>query len=426
MKEKFLKIKENFLNKQKIFFWNIWKNIKNITNKIIISHNNLKSNLKSNLKDGILKKDITLGGNILEEKLFLEKEELDVQDEKKEILEERGRILKEEVELEKKEEIIDRKIKNNFSDIFKNEDIDWDIFGELLKKKKVISISDNSENALDSKNTKHEVKDLKKLFNLEYVRPIFVILSKYAFVLLLFLISLFISFILFFNIIFDSNNYIFNFLWWETLWSKNDILSADIKKRRASQLKIESSVKKMDWDVPSQIYIKTPYFDLLEKELKNSIFKFYSAETWKIKKISKVEKNELVILFNANPELSSLKSIFLKQDVLNSIINNRIYWKSVYKDLVDVTNNVFKYNDIINYVTYDNFSVNSDWEISVSWVVTDPSWKVFSQLFRLEKAINNSNHFNWVSIDNFNKTLNPDKNMWWMVTSINLRFNYIK
>ena len=155
------------------------------------------------------------------------------------------------------------------------------------------------------------------------------------------------------------------------------------------------------------------------------MFKYYD-EDWNIKKISNKDRDDLAVLFNNNIELWKLKSIFIKQDVLNNLINNRIYWKSVYKDLMNVTNTIFKYNDIIKYVVYNNFSLNSEWGISVSWIVTDPSWKVFSQLFRLERAINWSEHFSWVSIDNFNKTLNPDENIWWMITSINLTFNYKK
>lgn len=435
-KEKVLKIHKDSKNSifwffldlkdKKIFsFLNKWKQdlLKDESDK-------LDEDLDEDLEEKNEKISHLQNNNILNEDFFWNKEGENLDENPERIKKEIGKESEKEVfkttneknEIEKKEEYLSKISKNSFSEIF--EDKEWkDIFSWVLKKKSSISISDNLIDATTERDLEKKYTDF---FNLDSFKDILLVLNSHIFILLLFLISLFVWIYLFFIIIFDEKNLIFSYFWWETLWSIDNSLIVEIKNKEDAISKIESSIKKMAWDIPSKLYLNTPYFDSLSIELKNKILDFYDIKTWEIKQITKEEKNSLIILFNERSELDQLKNLFIKQDVLNSVINNRIYWKAVYKDLIDVTNTVFKYNNIINYVTYNNFSVDSEWKISVSWIVADPSWKVFSQLFRLEKAINESEHFSWVSIDNFNKTLNPDENVWWMMTSINLTFNYIK
>ena len=319
--------------------------------------------------------------------------------------------------------------KNLFSDLFDDKKNDnreddwwkWDIFSWVLKKNKTISISATQEEI------EEEWKKQKKKFTIDDFWVILKHLNLHLVTVLFLILSIIFSSVLFFYIVFDSKNYIFSYFWWHTLWSKIEDIKNKVKEKEQILKKIELSVKKMVWDIPQKIYLNTPQFISLEKKLKEQLLQFYNPKTWMLKAgLTSEEKWQIAILFNKYPELNALKTIFVKQDVLNTIINNRIYWKSVYKDLIDATNTVFTYNEVIHYVKYDNFSVNEKWEITVSWKVTDPSGKVFAQLFRLEKALNDSPHFSWVSINNFNKTINPDKNVWWMVTNISLRFNYYK
>ena len=415
----------------------------NTINKITDSHNKIKEksswlfgffNRKKNVDENLLKNNIKEEvGERLEEKL------------EEKIEEEVGEKLEKKLEGKKIENITDNlwdeKIvktdeliikdnnKNLFSDLFDDKKNDnreddwwkWDIFSWVLKKNKTISISATQEEI------EEEWKKQKKKFTIDDFWVILKHLNLYLVTVLFLILSIIFSSVLFFYIVFDSKNYIFSYFWWHTLWSKIEDIKNKVKEKEQILKKIELSVKKMVWDIPQKIYLNTPQFISLEKKLKEQLLQFYNPKTWMLKAgLTSEEKWQIAILFNKYPELNALKTIFVKQDVLNTIINNRIYWKSVYKDLIDATNNVFAYNEVIHYVKYDNFSVNEKWEITVSWKVTDPSGKVFAQLFRLEKALNDSPHFSWVSINNFNKTINPDKNVWWMVTNISLRFNYYK
>ncbi|MCD5382636.1 hypothetical protein LR002_00765, partial [Candidatus Gracilibacteria bacterium] len=319
--------------------------------------------------------------------------------------------------------------KNLFSDLFDDKKNDnreddggkGDIFSGVLKKNKTISISATQEEI------EEEGKKQKKKFTIDDFGVILKHLNLHLVTVLFLILSIIFSSVLFFYIVFDSKNYIFSYFGGHTLGSKIEDIKNKVKEKEQILKKIELSVKKMVGDIPQKIYLNTPQFISLEKKLKEQLLQFYNPKTGMLKAgLTSEEKGQIAILFNKYPELNALKTIFVKQDVLNTIINNRIYWKSVYKDLIDATNNVFAYNEVIHYVKYDNFSVNEKGEITVSGKVTDPSGKVFAQLFRLEKALNDSPHFSGVSINNFNKTINPDKNVGGMVTNISLRFNYYK
>ena len=198
-----------------------------------------------------------------------------------------------------------------------------------------------------------------------------------------------------------------------------------LKKKKDNVNTLKLSIERELVNIPDRIYYKNVDYKLLSEDIKKELLKYYHKDTWMLIVWRKPkELKSLKNLFINNKQLAGLKIYFEKEHVLNSIIEDKIYWKEVYKDLQEATNNTFRYNDILDYITYNNFSVDSKWKISVSWMVTDPSWKVFNQLISLVNTINDNDNFHWANIATFSKTLNPNKSIWWMVSPLNLSFFY--
>lgn len=230
---------------------------------------------------------------------------------------------------------------------------------------------------------------------------------------------------MFFEIVLDKENRYLGVFNVNNLWAQVYAAEGLLAQKERSLESLKRQIDRELVDIPSRIYYKSLNYKNLPDYLKDKLATFYNDKTWMIKVWKNVKLiEELRELFRSETLLASMKLYFEKEHVLNSVIEEKIYWKEVYKDLQEATNNTFKYNEILNYITYDNFSVDENWKISVSWLVTDPSWKVFSQLINLVNTINDHDSFNWASISTFSKTVNSNKEVWWMVSPLNLSFFY--
>ena len=230
---------------------------------------------------------------------------------------------------------------------------------------------------------------------------------------------------IFFEILLDKENIYLSIFNVNNLWAQIYSSEGSLSQKR---LRLDSLKRQIDRDlvdIPWRIYYKSLNYKKLTDDIKDKLSLYYNDKTWMIK-IWKNKKltDDLRDLFKTEQSLANLKLYFEKEHVLNSIIEEKIYWKEVYKDLQEATTNTFKYNEILDYITYNNFSVDEDWKISVSWLVTDPSWKVFNQLINLVNTINDHDSFHWASIATFSKTINSNKEVWWMVSPLNLSFYY--
>ena len=327
---------------------------------------------------------------------------------------------KEEKKEIKKEEKIDEKSKK-FNELFwwKSEDI----FDPLLKKEKVLNISWKNEAWNSLKTGKVSITEISKNEKTEKL-----LWKINSFVLILFSISITLSiwFTVFYYTITDEENIIFSNYWQATIGSSFKESKDFLISKNKEEWEIKNNIEKLTGWVIEKIYFNTTQFKGLPPKIKEDLLYFYNKDTWKLNELDKKTLLRLERFYKNNSELYALKAVFNKEYVLNDINENKIYWKDVYKELRNATNATFKYNEILNYITYNTFSINEQSEMNISWVVMDPSWKVFEQLIKLTKTINRNSHFEWAKILHFNKTINEDENVWWMLSPINLRLSYKK
>lgn len=231
---------------------------------------------------------------------------------------------------------------------------------------------------------------------------------------------------LFFSVLLSDDNWALWQLWKNNLWIQV-VKKQEERRVKDDQIKsLQDQIATTSLDVPKKIYLKSKQYTSLPENLKTALAKYYNQKTWELaEKTDKAKIREIAQMFADNAELNSLKLVFTKEYILNSIIENRLFWKDIYRDLQEVTNKTFPYNDVLNYIYFNNFSVEQGGVINVSWTVTDPSWKVFSQLVTLKNNINEHEAFEWAEISTFQKKLNPDENVGWMQSTINLKFKYI-
>lgn len=327
----------------------------------------------------------------------------------------------------KNEVINDEDVSNveNNGDSMKNEGITSNEVS-IDKKEKILDINDNKTNNIFSELTS-ETKKIKNIDNknLNQSGWILSIFDEYSPYFIILLINLLIWISIFYQIVL-KNNVFFSIFEVDNLWDQ--VISAqyivDEKSRQIKNLKL--TIDEYVSRVPRKIYLQSQNYINLSDNLKKELNYYYDQNTWLLNVKNANDIEELQKVFKENESLSILSISYDKEHILNTIVGNKIYWKEVYNKLHEATNNAFKYNSILNYITYDNFSVDEVWKIFVSWMVKDPSWKVFAQLINLTKAINSHDNFYWADIFTYQKKVNSDKDLWWMESAINLSFFYTK
>jgi len=390
--------------------------------------------IKKHLKKINVKSPMKLGGDF-----FMKKEkqkEVEVKKETKPLKSEEGNgVIKEEVKKEDKDKKVEKKEepkKNIKKKTSKFNDIFWsdskDIFKPILEKKeeRVLNITWKEEPLKLSLYSKEEEEEEEEKDNLENLIKGLWYLNNTLLAMLSFVITASIWLTIFYYITMDEENRIFEKYSHTTIWLEQKKSKDALAEKEEQKEKIKKAIEGLIWWIPEIIYTDTPEFKKLSEKTQKDLFFFYSKETWILDELNEKKRSRLERFYKKNSELYSLKATFDKEHVLNDVNRNKIYWKKVYKDLKQATNNEFEYNEILNYIQYDNFSVDEKWQISVSWVLMDPAWKVFAQTIKLVKGINNNKHFEWASISTFKKSVNPDENIWWMLAPINLRFSYKK